>query len=288
MKLSCRETAHAEKIMNDNASNPNVEWKKGSFGEQEKLTLKTNIKKAVEYNAKKDETGKTARPLSANLPQGLKRIRNKIKSINEEDDEEDNGQIVIDPLELASANNSLLNALHDDEKKMLKQQETNNIIRQQLEVEKFGAINQANQMARQAGFNGLKKETIRQSVMDNSINPDRLNQTLKQEFKKEVKASKKEWSELSDNELMNLMEGVNKIKSIGGKDADKALKNMDIKEVSEQGKEKNNDLKVARTICKKTGRTEDKSTKKEKLETERRMVKDQDINRKIIQDRDRR
>ena len=92
--------------MNDNASNPNVEWKKGSFGEQEKLTLKTNIKKAVEYNAQKDDTGKAARPLSANLPQGLKKIRNKIKNLNEEDDEEDNGQIVLDPLELASANNS--------------------------------------------------------------------------------------------------------------------------------------------------------------------------------------
>ena len=84
------------------------------------------------------------------------------------------------------------------------------------------------------------------------------------------------------------MEGVNKIKSIGGKDADAALKNMDMKEVSEQGQEKNNDLKVARTICKKTGRSDDKSTKKEKLETEKKMVKDQDFNRKIIQDRDRR
>ena len=134
----------------------------------------------------------------------------------------------------------------------------------------------------------MKKETIRQSVLDNSINPDRLNQTLKQEFKKEVKATKKEWNELSDKELMNLMEGVNKIKSIGGKDADAALKNMDMKEVSEQGQEKNNDLKVARTICKKTGRSDDKSTKKEKLETEKKMVKDQDFNRKIIQDRDRR
>ena len=57
---------------------------------------------------------------------------------------------MLDPLELTSANNSLLNALHDDEKKMLKQQNTNNIIKQQLDVEKFGAINQANQMARQA------------------------------------------------------------------------------------------------------------------------------------------
>lgn len=274
--------------MNDNASNPNIEWKKGSFGEQEKLTLKTNVKKAIEYNAQKDDTGKSSRPLSANLPQGLKKIRNKIKNINEEDDDDDNGQIVPDPLELASANNSLLNALHDDEKKMLKQQETNNIIKQQLEIEKFGAINQANQMARQAGFNGLKKETVRLSVMDNSINPNRLNQTLKQEFKKEVKASKKEWSELSDKELMNLMEGVNKIKSIGGKDADAALKNMDMKEVSEQGKEKNNDLKIARTICKKTGRTEDNCTKKEKLETEKKMVRERQVNRKNIQDRDRR
>lgn len=272
--------------MNDNTSNPNLEWKKGSIGEQEKLTLKTNVKKAVEYNAKKDEVTKTPTPLPASLPQGLKKIRNKIKSIDEEDDEEDNGQIVLDPLSMPT-NSSLLNALHEDEKKMLKQQETNSLIKQQLEVEKVGTINLANNMARQAGFKGLKKETIHQGLMDNSISPDKLKQTLKKEFKNELKSNNKNWSELSDKDLLDLMKGVNKIKSIGGKESLSVLKDMDVKEVAEYGKEKNNEMEIARTICEKTGRKECKIPKKEKQKVEKTMVKNKNINQKMVKDRDR-
>lgn len=272
--------------MNNNVSNPNLEWKKGTIGEQEKLTLKTNVKKAVEYNAKKDEIIKTPAPLPADLPQGLKKIRNKIKNIDEEDDEEDNGQIVIDPLSLA-ADNSLLNALHEDEKKMLKQLETNNLMKQQLETEKVGTISLANNIARQAGFKGLKKSTIREGLADNTINPEKLKETLKKELKNEIKDNNKNWSELSDKDLINLMEGVNKIKTIGGKDSLGVLKDMDVKEVAEYGREKNNELEIARTICEKTGRKECKVPKKEKKEVEKTMVKNKNINRKVVQDRDR-
>lgn len=272
--------------MNDNASNPNLEWKKGSFGEQEKLTLKTNIKQAVEYNAKKDEVTKTPKPIAADLPQGLKRIRNKIKNFDEDDDEDENGQIVIDPL-MQAPNNSLLNALHEDEKKMLKQQETNNLIKQQLEVEKVGTINLANNMARQAGFKGLKKATVQESLMNNTISPDRLKETIKKEFKNELKSGNKNWSELSDKDLLNLMEGVNKIKSIGGKESLSMLKDMDVKEVAEYGKEKNNEMKIARTICEKTGRKECKVPKKEKQQVEKNMVKNINLNQKLVQDRER-
>ena len=276
---------YAEKKMSDNASNPNVEWKKGSIGEQEKLTLKVNVKKAVEYNAQKDSVFKSPAAMSANLPQGLKRIRNKIKNFDDDEDEDDNGQLVIDPL--AQQGNSLLSALHDDEKKMLKQQETNSIIQQQLDVEKVNTIAVANNMAKQAGFNGLKKETIQQGLMDNSINPNKLKQTIQKDFSKEVKATKKDWSELSDNDLLNLMEGVNKIKSIGGKKNASMLKEMDIKEVIDIGREKNNDMDVAHTICEKTGRKDKKATPKEQQKTEKKMVKEQKVNRKLIQDRER-
>lgn len=64
----------------------------------------------------------------------------------------------MDPSLQEMSNSSLLNALHEDEKKLLKQQETNSIIKQQLETEKVGTISLANNMARQAGFTGLKKK----------------------------------------------------------------------------------------------------------------------------------
>lgn len=59
--------------------------------------------------------------------------------------------------------------------------------------------------------------------MDNSIDPQKLNKTLKKEFQKELKIDN-QWNKLSDKELLELMEGVHKIKSIGGKDTKDMLK----------------------------------------------------------------
>lgn len=273
--------------MSDNNANPNIEWKKTTFGEQEKLTRKTNIKQAVEYEAKKDSVFKTTPPKPNDLPAGLKKIQKKIRSLDEEDDDEDNMQIVADPLLMEQNNSSLYNALHEDEKKILQQQETNNTIRLQLETEKKAAVNLADNMAKDAGFKGLKKETMRRSLNENSITPQKTTKTLQTEFKKELKQTDKNWSKLSDKELVDLMQGVNKIKGIGGKEGDKAFKQMDVKEIVEIGKEKNNDKQVARTICEKTGRKEVKKDKKKAKAEQTQMLKEKYVHAKMAQDRER-
>lgn len=58
----------------------------------------------------------------------------------------------------------MLNALNEDEKKVLNQQETTNQIRQQQDVGRMGAIMQANKMADEAGLKGLSDETILKNV----------------------------------------------------------------------------------------------------------------------------
>lgn len=274
--------------MADEDINPNIEWKKTSFGEQEKITRRTNVAQAVEYEAKKDNVFKTT-PLKPNdLPAGLKKIQKKIRRLGDEDDEdEDNVQIVADPLLMEPSSNSLLNALNEEEKQVLKQQETNNTIRLQLETEKKASLNLANNMAKDAGFKGLKKETLRQSMNENAISTQKTTKTLQTEFKKELKSTDKSWNKLSDKELVNLMQGVNKIKSIGGKEGEKTFKNMDAKEIVELGKEKNNDKKIARTICEKTGRKEMKKNKKKAKAAQNQMLKEKYINAKLAQDRER-
>ena len=68
--------------MEDNSSNPNIEWKKPGFGSSEKLSLKVNTKEAVLYDAKKKNGLQKSNPLTpADLPPGLKKIRKKIKII---------------------------------------------------------------------------------------------------------------------------------------------------------------------------------------------------------------
>ena len=43
--------------MNEESSNPNIEWKKPGFDFNEKITLKTNVRKAVEYEAQNKNSG---------------------------------------------------------------------------------------------------------------------------------------------------------------------------------------------------------------------------------------
>lgn len=278
--------------MDDKPSNPNIEWKKGGFESQEKLTLKTNVAKAVEYNAKKkDKIFASPTPLPADLPKGLKKIRKKIRDVYDDEEDEDEVQIVAAPLE---ENNSLLNALHEDEKKFLKQQETNTIIKQQLDIEKINTINLAANMAKQAGFDGLKKETIQSSLNENAITPKKLQDTIKKEFKDEIKVGKSSLSNLSDKELLEMMQGVHKVKTLGGKDSVKALKKMEAEELMTIGKEseeknEKEDVKTARTICEKTGRKECKTTPKKKDEkesAEMKMVKNQKTNTAFARERD--
>ena len=275
-------------IMTDKNSNPNIEWKKGSIGEKEKITRKTNIKQAVEYDSKKDNVFKTKTPKPNDLPLGLKKIQKKIRSLADtEEDDEDNVQIVADPLLMEQNNSSLYNALHEDEKQILKQQETNNTIRLQLETEKINSVNLANKMVKDAGFKGLKKDTLRQSLNENTISTQKTTQTLQKEFKKELKQTDKAWTKLSNKELVDLMQGVNKIKEIGGKENEKVFKEMDAKEVVELGKEKNNDKKVAQTIFEKTGRKEIKRDQKKAKAAQNQMLKEKYVNAKLAQDRER-
>ncbi len=281
--------------MTDNSSDqedsPNIEWRRVGFEEQERVTLKTNVKQAIAYEAKK-ENNLNAKPIKASdLPVGLKKIKNKINSFDDDDDENDY-QIVRDPLLDMQNNNSLYAALNEDEKKFLKQTETNETMRQQRHTENLTAMNKANDMAKKAGFKGLKKQTYNQSWNETAITTKKTAQTLKldvnKDLKKKFNKAQKSWDKMSDKELLLMMGGINKIKEIGGVESQKALKNMEMKEIVEAGKEKNDDKKIARTICEKTGRKvlKKKPTKENinKQNTiEKKMIDNKAKNQKIVQ-----
>lgn len=276
--------------MGDKPANPNIEWKKTGFDSQEKITRKVNTVEAEAYNQKKDNLFKSPRPLPSDLPNGLKKIRKKIRTAFDEDEDEDEMQIVP-----AADDNSLLSALYDDEKKFLKQQETTNTIKQQLDIEKINTINLAENMARQAGFSGLKKETIQAGMNENSINVKKLNQTIKQEFGSEININKSNMNKLSDKDLLRMMEGVHKVKKIGGEESIQALKKMDAEELTKVGdehkkKDEKSDIETARTICEKTGRSTPKAQKKkeEKESLEQTMVRNQNANVSFARERDQR
>ncbi len=66
---------------NNNSSNPNIEWKKKGFDNNEKSSRRIDTKKAEEYEAtsKKSNIQRSDRPMvPTNLPKGLKQLRKKI------------------------------------------------------------------------------------------------------------------------------------------------------------------------------------------------------------------
>lgn len=262
-----------ESCMGNQSSNPNLEWKKGGFETKEQLTLKTNVRKAVEYEAKKDNLFK-AKPTPTELGKGLKRISKKIKrDAYDDDDEDENQQVAADSMALTESN-SLYNALKEDEKKFLKQQDaTNQIVSSHLNVDKVNTITKAQKMMKRAGFIGLKKNTVRKAISDNRIGEKTVNKTIEKDFKKELnlKGSRK-FQNMSEHDLFEMIKGVHTSKEIAGKDGIKALQELDIKDIREIGQE---DLKrpekapktaAAKKICEKTGRSVCPTPKKEKKE----------------------
>lgn len=271
--------------MTDDDTNPNIEWKKDNIGEQERFSRKIDVQKAVENDAKKDSFVKKAPVQPKDLPLGLKKIQKKIRSLDDEDDDE-NVQFIVDPLLMNQSTNSLYNALNEDERKILKQNETNDLIKQQLNTEKLSAVNTANNLVKKAGFSGLKKDTLRQSINDINISPKKIQQTLQQEFKKDLKKTN-EWEKLDDKDLLNLMQGINKIKQFDGKESKQTIKDLEIKEVVEIGKNADKDKKAAQTICEKTGRNKFHTDKDQKKNEEKILINNKNKNKAFAKDRER-
>ena len=61
----------------DDAEDFAFDWKKKGFDNQERLTLKTDVKEAEKYNRKKENASKKNKINPENLPLGLKKLRKK-------------------------------------------------------------------------------------------------------------------------------------------------------------------------------------------------------------------
>ena len=81
-------------------------------------------------------------------------------------------------------NNTLLNALHEDERRQLKQQEQQNNVRILQDTGKLDAIHMANKVSQDLGMKGLKQSTINNSRMDVSMGIQTFDRALKEDLSK--------------------------------------------------------------------------------------------------------
>lgn len=252
-----------ENNMEDETSNANIEWKKNKgFGTAEKLSRRVDKEKAMEEDAKAKKPvsiTNAPRPLPTQLPQGLKKLRKKIKDVYDED-EEDEDYYTFLPNEAAS---SLVNALYEDERKQLGIREnTLNNQKLQQDAGKIEAVRMANQLSKEFGFGKLDKGIINKNMQDATLNTRDFEKILKDDVMSKAKISTRQ---LSKAETVNLLRGIKRIKKVAmqGKEAElKAIEGLKIDDIINAGERGADDNKVAEIILKKSGRKNKKETAK--------------------------
>ena len=246
--------------MEEESSESNIEWKKNKgFGETEKLTRKVDIKKALQFEAtekKPLQNGFSPRPTE--LPKGLKKIRKKIKDVYDDEEDEEENFYDFAPLE---QNNSLLNALNEEEKRQLKQQEVIDNQRMQQNAGKMEALTVANKVSKQLGLKGLDKATINQNMQTVSQGSATYYEALKDNVAKKVKVNRRK---LSKGETVTLLRGIKRIQNIAlvaEESQLKALEGMKVEDLMNAGSSQTKDEQVAEIILKKSGRKNKKDAK---------------------------
>ena len=245
--------------MDEEASSPNIEWKKKQgFETSEKISRKTDIKKAVEYKAKKKNNfNKSALIPPSELPKGLKRIRKKIKEAYEEDEDEDSYTSF--PLGL---DNGLANALYDNEKRQLQQKNTLANQKMQQDAGRMETVMVAEKMARQAGLPGLDKKTINNSMTELTISDAPVEKALSEEISRKTKSNPRQFSKGESVSMLRGIERIRKMAIAADESQIKSLEKMKISDVINAGEQNTDDKEVAELILKKSGRNNKKDINK--------------------------
>lgn len=237
--------------MEDESSSLNIEWKKNKgFGATEKLTRKTDVKKALEFEAtEKKAVSPNLAPRPGELPKGLKKIRKKIRDVYDEDEDED----FYDGMP-PDMNSSLLNALYEDEKRQLQQKETLQNQKMQQNAGRLEAVAIADKLTREAGLKGLDKKVAGRNLADVTQIDGSLEKVLSEELAVKTKTSVRRLSKAETITMLRGIERIRKMAVAADESQLKALEKMKVDDLINAGEKTTDDRKVAELILKKSGR----------------------------------
>lgn len=240
------------------------DWKKKGFDNQEKVTLKVNVKEAEAYNAnKKTPLSKKNKINPENLPLGLRKLRKKIRDIYDDEDDDENDYVHAHiKMPEQEEDNALLNALNDDEKRMFRQKNTIENTRMQQNAGKMEALQIANNLAREAGLKNLSRKVLDTSMQEATFNPKEAQEKI---IKKEVGGKLGIKGKIDDGKVIQAARGIKKVEQLGGQ---KAAKNLNMKDIVKAGEEKLSDKQLAELILEKSGQEVklNKKNSKDKIE----------------------
>ncbi len=240
--------------MNDKSSNSNLEWKKTGFDFNERLTLKTNVARAVAESRKDKNSGlRRFTPGNISLPNGLIKIRKRIKDVYDEEDEDEDSYSYVNiqmfhSFDEGKKESSLMSALADEEKQFIRNQETRQMMNLNQETGKINALLQANKLMKDNGMKGLDKRVMSQNFQELAVNTDFTSKAINEDLRKKLKLK---GHMIKDEKALKLLNGAKQVKMFAG---EKSLEGMKVDDVANIGEKKRSAQETARLILKKTGR----------------------------------
>ena len=241
--------------MFEDEDSANIEWEqKKDFDDQTRPSRRIDTKKLLASEKKNKNNFKLSKSL---VTPNLKKIRNKIKDVYDEDeDEEEEGSSVVFSLLPDENNSSLLNALKEEEKQKLLSKQTLSNQKMLETAGKMEALMVADKMSKQIGLKGLRKKVVHDGIQDIALNTQTLDIALKDNISLKTNIKTKN---LSLRESTNLAKGLRKIKqaTLAAEEAKLNVKEMNSEDLVAIGK--SNDKKAAELILKKSGRKGAKS-----------------------------
>jgi len=224
--------------------------KKG-FDDSERMTLKINVQEALQYEAEK------GKKKIGNLPKGMKKIKKKVRDSYDEDEEEGMDEDVIRSLrelqrhqtDASIGDNSLINALNDQERLQILQAKNIEITRQEENAGKQNALEQADTNLRKASLRKMNTQEFMNEMNDAIYNPSRLRrEAMEHSIAKQMGIK----GEIKKHHEGHVVEGVKRVKELSG---DRKVKSINMKDVQKIGKTKMSQNKTAELILKKSGQT---------------------------------
>lgn len=238
------------------ASESGVKKTKKGFDDDERLTLRIDAMEAEKYQAKKNKKS------SNTLPKNVNKLKTKVRQLDDEDDEDEDlmdhdairslnqlRRLQINQNDASNADNSLINALVEDERRQIMQSTTIEVSRQQENAGRHNALEQADTMLRKANLDKMTTQEFMNEMKEAIYNPSKLRrEALAENIAKQMGIEGK----IIKHSEGEVVEGIKKVKQLSGNRKVEQIKMDDVQKIGQKNMSQN---ETAELILKKSGQT---------------------------------
>jgi len=225
--------------------------KKQGFDDAERMSLRINVREAVQYEAEK------GKKKLGNLPKNMKKIKKKVGDSYDEDEEDGMDEDVIrslrelqiNQIDASNGDSTLINALNEQERRQIMQTTNIEITRHEENAGKQNALEQADTNLRKATLHKMNTREFMNEMNEAIYNPSRIRRAAMEHSIAKQMGIK---GEIKKNHEGNVVQGVKKVKDLSG---NRKVKTIEMKDVQKIGKKNMSQNQTAELILKKSGQT---------------------------------